>query len=1774
MPRTDNYQWTITSGLTFQHGTFLCGEPWVVDNGDLTLTAVTPEETVSELEPLLGTSGPINCTVLNPDTGKVLPHQTYYQNENYDPSWLNYAIKRGDKPVQGQFVYCVDGISAGAVAGDDIRDIASTVLGGMGGVMIHHDYRGGLFWAKQQQTSGTQFFPGNTLDLPAPLEAGDMVMTSYGVTGSIHVLVSGRAQPFTESLGVLTVLASAPGASAFRPPINWDPTDKANRPIYYEVDDLSLDRNGNSTLWSLPNYNFSSDTKTYTDQQLGRKSVDYCLRRCGTVEYLPYGHVDQSRGTVRNQANSGEEYGSYPAMVESSMFSYMFDPTVDAATRDTFRRVLTQRGIDVHGAVHSLGKKMDQSGGFNDSYPSKQMLAWAVTEDSAMYTHLDGYGWGAGGSGTHWPQKQWPNEECYGDYSMLYQDRGQMSFKDNSCSARHFDLEVIDVGTADNLHYVHVKRPRNRLDYTGVSAGATYGLPPLWLSNDSNASPSNWGATDNRGAVANEDQRFMSGYVRIKGQSGGQPYSAITRVVDEIYYYDGLTVGSVNGVSDAEMRAAGVTGATGHWDKNPTDGIWYLQHEVIPDDGGITGADYSNSLQETRGLHPVSHITFGLANSGGPSSPNAYGYVVCTNLLGKWKMCDIKGGQTSDNVPYLLKREAKKAIWMASTNEGKDYLFRNASTYNDKRGIEVEGSAWAALMRQGPGGGASLPPSAYQSLNGWGVPGAPAPGSTAEAFWPLPSTTTWEEINYDLSKIKIFARYRPTNGSYGWHRYQDFTGTGGGSAGTTYAEAPSQMNKTNSNIVGADGHAEILIGANNFEHKYFDAEALGWKAWIWPPGLTFPLKLKLKSSNASGPTDNKWEDVYELETHMVTENVIVGQEGPYPSVFFAEEPSTVRSFDAQSWRSVPFRNEASYDRAAAAGATLSTPGGEGEQFFNWMFRSTHNDNRIYGVHDCAVPWVTEDNGDTWKKLKSRYLYGRQEQSMLESPDDENVLWITMSDYDNTKDYGRRLKGIYKSEDRGENFMLLRRQSNIPINQVNGESRTNEDVLVYDPTLHNGDRVYYWATDGDTSSDFYRSYGGDDWEPVQNGSLDDLGYTWDYGGTTGDVHIDHVWHYQTVVHPTNHKVFLATDAGLFVSDNAHSANAGSVTFSPVGNGSSSSLPHWITSVVTDPNDADVMYCCSQAPDVGGFTGYGDGNIYKSTDGGVNWSVHISRSLLGLASNDRSFSPYSIFLSPVDSDTAWVVSGPDTNQSYRNFFFTDFSSPNFSTSVTSRHMINLDESSNPDVWRKTLTGARTQIVPYPSVARKNEAIIQGMGIICKTNNGADAYYHQDWFKGENWSRLVFDPSDDGLMYAASEDTQISKSVSGETDFRGPTEIRWWEQVPQNSNIHTGWYTTKEVFIDGDRLYASRGYSIGKRKIMRLNDRTDPNDQFEIPPGGVDYKNLNTDTTGTGSSYIGPNNTKEEDFTDSADNKFVPHNFDTFVKHPVTGRIAVGDNISTHADGVTFEAIPSLRQVGIGDGRAISAEILGMAIDQSNDDVYLWAVNGGDGNVRNQLLRALWDGTETITWDLIEKSIDASNRDSYKFVDTSYAIAVHPKDPNILWARVAPSGTASRLDGHLYRYDHTASSGSRWTELGYIKDSAESYSASGISSGITNDNGLIYDDPDVQKNVVGSIIYDPNGGASFPNGVLYCTPMYAAGRQIYRSFNLGDTWEHMDYQLPCLSNTKLDFNPITGELIRGGCDGTYVHPPPVGYERQNNYRSLWSRSWDLLDDPTYGP
>ena len=102
--KVDTYQWVIRSSSPIQQGTFLCGEPWVVDNGDLSLISVSPTPIIAG--GLTGGTGSTNNTMKNPDTGKNIATDPNVMNANYDSSSM--AI------IQ---VWNVDGTSGGALAG-------------------------------------------------------------------------------------------------------------------------------------------------------------------------------------------------------------------------------------------------------------------------------------------------------------------------------------------------------------------------------------------------------------------------------------------------------------------------------------------------------------------------------------------------------------------------------------------------------------------------------------------------------------------------------------------------------------------------------------------------------------------------------------------------------------------------------------------------------------------------------------------------------------------------------------------------------------------------------------------------------------------------------------------------------------------------------------------------------------------------------------------------------------------------------------------------------------------------------------------------------------------------------------------------------------------------------------------------------------------------------------------------------------------------------------------------------------------------------------------------------------------------------------------------------------------------------------------------------------------------------------------------------------------------------------------------------------------------
>ena len=818
MPRTDNYQWVVQSGNTFDHGTYLCGEPWIVDNGDLTITSVSPTEaTVNDTTNSL--SGPTNITLLNPDHGVA----SYAANEKVDSIDIRSVAK-------GQ-VWETDGMTTGASSGDQITTRAT----------ILNDFRGGArAGGSFTSTIGTEFYPGHGATFPLSVEAGDQILINTGIT--VDHVYGGNAnagdEPFTESLGVLTVVSSAPGASAFRPPVNWGVDIKSSRPTYYEMDDLRSGPGGTANEWEFPNYNFTSDTKTWTESSPATSSVDTCLGRMGPVLYLPSGNSELPgcRGSIQNQASASSEYGNFSATLNESMLLHVFDPNVSGATQDLFRRTLVQRGIDVYGYIEGRGMRLDQNGGHVTGYNPLIYLAWCVTGSTGMYNYLNNCDSGTGDY--FFPQAKSPNGPEFGNFTLRQQETGHASWDSEVCSFRHFGMTVSDQGTADNLNYIVVNAPTSRVDEAGVEGAVV----PLWLTTSStNNAGARWGRSNNHRQV-DYPNLWDSAYVRIKGQSGGQPYEKITRVVDSEFYDANGNVAA----GDADR-------------KNPASGKFWLMDDVIPVEGGIATADLSNCLVNTRPSHFNKHVTYNIENTATEAGVQAYNYAITHGALTNWKLTEVKGGV--DNVPEWGKIMHRRSTHYGADARGKNDLLQGFSVVYNQGKLDPEESLYFALIRQGPGAGASLPHTPYEYRNGYQT--KPGSGTTAE-YWresfSIPYDATWEDLNFDLSKIKIWTspRYN-TNSGGNVYRYSDF---GGGSAGTTYADDMSWISVDPDYSTGVDTLRVRSNGGNTY--GIFNIESLGLEAWLWPLGCRTPLKLERVGGEILDSATS-WNDYYTLK---------------------------------------------------------------------------------------------------------------------------------------------------------------------------------------------------------------------------------------------------------------------------------------------------------------------------------------------------------------------------------------------------------------------------------------------------------------------------------------------------------------------------------------------------------------------------------------------------------------------------------------------------------------------------------------------------------------------------------------------------------------------------------------------------------------------------------------------------------------------------------------------------------------------------------------------
>ena len=390
--------WTIGSNSPIQSGYFLDGSPWVVDNGDIHLISTTPESRQVKLGRVTengdGTysfddSSPhtrmydFDCTVINPDFG-IRRRTTVGRNgqfslmssfgsEHYEP---NTEITSNGK-------FCFDG-RAGYNYDSSLWVLLSSPAPG--------DYYVDHKWDKTTRKleagdtvytarsvyvpiEGTNGDPDNPNPLPAVGEHRDGNLYYWG---HVWFPTGDQDQNIVEQICILNILSSAPPANAFRPPANWDPVDKINKPIFTEQDDLSSSFFGTDTN-PYPNFTcFDNTTPSYlNDPNWTTENIGNNQPSKSGIFITTFTTSNQQR-QHRPLSENWRGYGGFESIILQNQIVKCFDAKLNPELRTRLRRKIAQKGIDAYGMWRSTCLFNHYTGFHGGQYTPCFLMAWLV----------------------------------------------------------------------------------------------------------------------------------------------------------------------------------------------------------------------------------------------------------------------------------------------------------------------------------------------------------------------------------------------------------------------------------------------------------------------------------------------------------------------------------------------------------------------------------------------------------------------------------------------------------------------------------------------------------------------------------------------------------------------------------------------------------------------------------------------------------------------------------------------------------------------------------------------------------------------------------------------------------------------------------------------------------------------------------------------------------------------------------------------------------------------------------------------------------------------------------------------------------------------------------------------------------------------------------------------------------------------------------------------------------------------------------------------------
>ena len=267
---------------------------------------------------------------------------------------------------------------------------------------------------------------------------------------------------------------------SFRPPLNWDPADRANAPIMeedhrpdqyeYSDDDLKhfaheLPIKNNSVF---PSQGASGETLSNIHYEQTNFPTRYKnafdWHTVGGAKFLQHQSPTPNSGDTRSRDAGNTEYGTGNLKLFETQALLCFNTTnadgFGTAQREKLRRALTQRGIDEYGAARSLGVTVHNDGGHCGDTHCLMMFAYMMTRNVDIGVILDMNSLGNVNNNTLMP--------ITGPKAIAYHENGNYASFGQSWTSRDLDtylhiakfqnLEILKIETGNDLSTL----PRSR----------------------------------------------------------------------------------------------------------------------------------------------------------------------------------------------------------------------------------------------------------------------------------------------------------------------------------------------------------------------------------------------------------------------------------------------------------------------------------------------------------------------------------------------------------------------------------------------------------------------------------------------------------------------------------------------------------------------------------------------------------------------------------------------------------------------------------------------------------------------------------------------------------------------------------------------------------------------------------------------------------------------------------------------------------------------------------------------------------------------------------------------------------------------------------------------------------------------------------------------------------------------------------------------------------------------------------------------------------------